>query len=220
MSTKRLHLVALLGKAGAGKNTAADYLSKLFNTKQIALADPLKRICKEVFDFSDQQLYGPSEYRNAPDKRYPRDVRCPKCTNYGFFSDGTQCPTCLGKGTVTEHLSPRWALQTLGSEWGRSCYKDIWIDYGIRSAAHAWDVERRPVIITDARFKNEAQKIHDAGGEVWKIIRPGAGAQGGVANHPSEVEQDSIAPDLTIDNSGSLDDLEKLLFKLGSERLA
>ena len=33
----------------------------------------MKRIARDVFGFSDEQLYGPSEMRNAPDERYPRE---------------------------------------------------------------------------------------------------------------------------------------------------
>jgi hypothetical protein len=31
-------------------------------------------------------------------------------------------------------LTPRHALQTLGTEWGRDCYPDVWVDIAIRTA--------------------------------------------------------------------------------------
>lgn len=53
----RPRIVAFSGLAGSGKNTAADMLAALVThrggkVQQLSFADPLKRICKDVFDFS------------------------------------------------------------------------------------------------------------------------------------------------------------------------
>ncbi len=58
--------------AGSGKDTVAEQLVKKHRFTAIALADPMKRFCKEIFDFTDEQLWGSSEKRNEPDKRYLR----------------------------------------------------------------------------------------------------------------------------------------------------
>lgn len=60
--------------AGSGKDTVADFLVEEYGFAKVAMADPMKRICKEVFDFSDEQLWGPSENRNKGDLRYFRDL--------------------------------------------------------------------------------------------------------------------------------------------------
>ena len=40
-----------------------------------------------------------------------------------------------GKATKKQcYLTPRHALQQLGTEWGRRCYNNTWIDYAIRVA--------------------------------------------------------------------------------------
>lgn len=181
-----MNLVAVLGLAGSGKNTVADVIARLTGGSCIALADPLKRFCKEVFDFSDEQLYGPSEYRNAIDLRYRRN-------------DGS-------------YLSPRIALQLLGTEWGRSCYEDIWVDLSIRRAKYLLSTTCPMVVITDCRYVNEARKIKAAGGKVWRIIRgSGAGISPGVVGHTSETEQ--LEPgilnyvDVTINNDGTTEEL-------------
>lgn len=59
-------------------------------------------------------------------------------------------------------------------------------------------------LITDCRFENEAQRIRDLGGQVWKIEREGAGA----GNHASEQELPGELIDLVIDNNGTFDDLK------------
>lgn len=56
---------------GSGKSTVANTLIEKFGFVQVGLADPMRRFCQEVYQFSDNQIWGPSEYRNAPDKRYP-----------------------------------------------------------------------------------------------------------------------------------------------------
>jgi len=67
-------LIGVSGSAGAGKETVANYLVDGAGFVKVSFADPLKRICKDVFDFSDEALWGASEFRSQPDKRYPRPV--------------------------------------------------------------------------------------------------------------------------------------------------
>lgn len=187
-------ILGILGPAASGKDTMADYLVARYGFVKVGLADPLKRICREVYNFTDEQLWGPSEKRNAPDTRYP-------------------IPT---KG----HLTPRAALQTLGTEWGRHNYENTWVDYGLRVAQQILDghyysaktgiLEKAPlsgvlshkvkgVVFSDLRFKNEL-KAFKAKGSVIRLKRDGTGGDvaGGVAGHASEQEQLSI-PDQEFD---------------------
>jgi len=133
-----------------------------------------------------------------------------------------------------ESLSPRLALQVLGTEWGRFCYYNVWIDYAIRIAnellnkdaymytsAHglqeypsngpnAYVYRTKHVIIPDVRFSNEISAIKKAGGKLIRIKRPVAGLQGFTANHASEAEQLSIPDsefDYVIDNDGTIPEL-------------
>ena len=205
-------IIGICGKAGSGKDTAADFLVKNHGFVKVAFADVLKRICKEVFDFSDEQLWGPSEKRNEPDKRYPRGSgivayprTCESCgTNYENVPGKPAtacCPKCgsnlwckQGNRFGETYLTPRHALQQLGTEWGRNCYPNVWVDYALRVAqrlaegGYAYDARRglfpvsvvsndwmKPktdVVISDVRFKNEVDAIKKAGGEVWRIHRP------------------------------------------------
>lgn len=96
--------------------------------------------------------------------------------------------------------TPRYAMQTIGTEWGRDTIApDLWI--------RAWQaaVARTagPVVCDDVRFPNEADAIRTAGGFLVRVIRPGAG--GGAAGHSSE-GQDLGAPDDTIPNDCSIEE--------------
>lgn len=104
--------------------------------------------------------------------------------------------------------SPRQMLQSLGTEWGRNTIHDeIWIRIALERAK-AELACGRGVVITDVRFDNEAQAIIAAGGEVWKVDRPGWRCLAGdAAKHPSEAGVNAHLIARTIDNSGSLDDL-------------
>ena len=219
-------IVGICGLAGSGKDTAADRLVKKHGFVKVSLADPLKRYCKEVYDFSDEQLWGPSQFRNAPDLRYPR----------------TELNQNVPPSENMTYLTPRYALQKLGTEWGRDCYDNTWIDLGIRTAQKLlnggkphyyysaqkglWECpcwnDTRPyqthphgivpkvpgVVIPDIRFKNEVAAIKAAGGELIQIIRLGSGLEGEAAAHRSETEQLEIpieAFDFRINNSGTME---------------
>lgn len=202
-------IIGLCGLAGSGKDTAADSLVLKHGFVKMAFADLMKRFCKEVFDFTDEQLWGPSAKRNEPDPRYPRKV--------------------YGSDLVAENLSPRYALQTLGTEWGRDCYPNVWVDYALRKAKELDGAEgvhydaktgifrcARPkiegVAISDVRFWNELESIKKAGGKVIRIRRGAAGLGGVEGLHASEVEQASIPDahfDAIIQNDGTLQDLHE-----------
>ena len=223
-------IIGICGPAGSGKDTAGEYLVKNHGFVRVALADPLKRICKEVFNFSDEQLWGPSEMRNKPDERYPRP---------DFVTVG---PAFSGPGGLPMHrilpnppgpwLTPRHALQQLGTEWGRNCYENVWVDYALRIAREllvpiddfpgdiaSYDPKQgiehkylrgnraKGVVITDVRFRNEVEAIKKAGGYVLRIERPGAGLTGAAGAHASESEMREIPDDIfdaRIDNNGTL----------------
>ena len=90
-------------------------------------------------------------------------------------------------------LTPRRALQQLGTEWGRAMHPDVWVRLAIRRAR-----EYDRVVIPDVRFENEAAAIRAACGVVWRVVRPGLVA----AEHESESGQSAIRADWTIDNAG------------------
>ena len=240
-------IIGISGLAGSGKNQAATYFRE-YGPIEVALADPLKRIARDVYAFTDEQLWGSSEFRNMPDRRYPRQhswspvgesryVTCNCC--------GTQTPLSLIEDDVWApdptdapcHLTARYALQLLGTEWGRHLYPDTWVEYVIRThdrlqaGGCAYDQKRglftcssvagvmQPrthITIPDVRFRNEIEGIRKAGGKLVRIRRPGAGLQGSAGLHPSEREQASIPDtefDLVLDNAGTLDDLRALVKK-------
>jgi len=58
-------LIGICGKAGAGKDTIGDYIKRHYGFHGIALADPIKRLVKDVFVLDDHTVYD-REAREQP----------------------------------------------------------------------------------------------------------------------------------------------------------
>lgn len=234
-------IIGISGLAGSGKDTCADFLVRDHNFVKVSFADPMKRICMDVYGFSFDQLWGPSAARNAHDTRLPRE--------HGPFNKDGVCACCsidFGPGysldevikRKTQHpcyLTPRFALQQLGSEWGRACREDTWVEYALTVAtklsqeggynysamgglSHDW----RPgdknwkthVVIPDVRFENELIGLDVVGALTIRVVRPNAGLGGAAGAHRSEREQSGILDsrfDLVIQNDGTLKDLQEAI---------
>jgi dephospho-CoA kinase len=54
-------IITVSGKAGAGKDTIADYLINRYNFTKISLADPIKRMVQDVFALSENTVYDRNE---------------------------------------------------------------------------------------------------------------------------------------------------------------
>ena len=231
-------LIGFCGNAGAGKDTASDFLVSQDGFVKVALADPLKRICRDVFAFSDEQLWGPSRFRNEADERYLQHESkngwtCTACCEKFLgpkFEEKTpgllgskDCVLCNKRTAPSDlhyvthparYLTPRHALQQLGTEWGRSCYPNVWVDYGIRTATqilgphqyntnYGYDAKTgivqpgvlvpKPtgVVFSDIRFKNEVEALTAAGVLVVRLLR-GEGLTGAAGQHRSETEMTEI----------------------------
>lgn len=153
----KIRLIGISGHTGAGKDLVADHLVYTHGFTQVALADPIKRFGYNVFLFSGNQLWGPSDQKNRVDPRYAGkansawDFALGRLEAYGR----SYCTSVLGTDDIDDvtdaynalvhwffwlrnnygaNLSPRVMLQTLGTEWGRErVSQDIWIDYALRN---------------------------------------------------------------------------------------
>lgn len=94
--------------------------------------------------------------------------------------------------------TPRHAMQTLGTEWGRYCMGDeFWVDL--------WehDVTGGRVVVDDCRFPNEAARVRRMGGRIIRLV-----GRGGIAGGHVSERIDFIA-DEVIENDGSIAELQE-----------
>lgn len=108
--------------------------------------------------------------------------------------------------------TPRFAMQTLGTEWGRETIaQELWVSCCIAAARRAL-ADGNSVVISDCRFENEAEAIRAAGGCVWHITRPGAPIA--ESAHKSEAGVALVSGDCAIENDGSIDELRAKVAEL------
>jgi hypothetical protein len=109
-------------------------------------------------------------------------------------------------GPPSEHgdITGREYLQKYGTEAHRDVFgQNFWVNVCLPEGfIHAAQV----VVVTDVRFPNEAERIHELGGHVWQIIRPSKDERDA---HASEQPLDERLIDGIIHNDGNLDDLKK-----------
>lgn len=107
--------------------------------------------------------------------------------------------------------TPRWAMQSLGTEWGRKLIgEDVWVNAWKRAVQDWLDNDYSAVVVDDMRFQNEVDAVKSFNGVLVKVVRGEPSAD----QHESEKHIDSFAPDYTIVNNGSLEDLENAVHDL------
>lgn len=104
----------------------------------------------------------------------------------------------------------RCLLQELGMLVRRHYGADTWVNIVL---AEAQAVDR--VVVSDVRFKNEADALRAAGFVLVKIVRENRTAGSDVANaHISECELDDYPYDVVIENNGSIEELYETIDNL------
>jgi len=101
----RCFLVGISGYSRTGKDTVAHRLVKQHKAIHLGMTDHAKRHMADTYRFTEEQLFGPSEARNAGDLRYPKPI---------FFRN-----KCCHLGKPTEVFSRNSAEVFSGVTGGR-----------------------------------------------------------------------------------------------------
>lgn len=177
-------LIALAGKKGSGKDTAANLILQLYpgiTFYVTAFADPIKDALNTIFGWGNSAWWPENKERVDP--------------RWG--------------------ISPRQAAQHLGTEWGqyglcadfpefsKVTKNKLWCKSALsRCRQHPYS------IITDMRFFHEYVEVKKVKPSfVIKLVRN----SGNHDEHPSERSVDSIIPDVTIANTGTVEALRSIL---------
>lgn len=100
-------------------------------------------------------------------------------------------------------FSYRKAMQTLGTEFGRTLDPDLWVTLFQDKATVTHNL-----VVTDLRFVNEAQRIRALGGVIIKITGRSTDL-GDRAKHVSEDGLPDTLIDFTLSNTGTKLEFEK-----------
>lgn len=143
--SKRPRIIAFCGRKRSGKDTAAAALDD-FGYNRIALADPLKDM---LVAFLQAQRVPQSQIEAV------------------IYGEDKEVPLDAFNGR-----SARFALQSLGTAWGRDIMdQDLWLNSLLRTIQAAPPSMR--FTITDVRFPNEADALRDLDACFVRVVRPG-----------------------------------------------
>jgi hypothetical protein len=160
---------------GSGKTTLAEYLTSDHGFMRLSLAGTLKRMVRTFLKAS-----------GLTDDQADTLITDPVLK---------ETPLSLLNGK-----SPRFAMQTLGTDWGRELFgDDLWVNSTMGRVRRHMS-EGKSVVIDDLRFPNEADAIKAAGGYVVRVVRPGATITNA---HASEGGLDSYKVDAQVVNDSS-----------------
>lgn len=139
-------IIGISGKKGSGKSTVGRYLEEQGGFLKISFADPLKKICADLFGIPISVLNGSEELKNTPIE----------------IADGTR-------------LIPRKVMQDVGARM-REIWPECWVAAWKAQVRATWMQGCRPIVVDDVRYPNEVDAIHRLGGVVVRLTRnPNAG---------------------------------------------
>lgn len=131
---------------------------------------------------------------------------------FGFTDH--QLYTMEGKNSIDEFwgVSPREVLQYIGTDCIRKYLPGFWVR---RMELELKKIRgQRIVVIDDVRFNDEANLIRKLSGAVVHIVGRRAEVPEEVAKHKSEKGVELMLHDVTLDNSGTVYDLQKVVRRL------
>jgi hypothetical protein len=107
--------------------------------------------------------------------------------------------------------TPRHAMQTLGTEWGRQCIgEDFWVHYWtMRVRGRIATTSGPKIVVDDVRYPNELAAVEKFSGRLWWVSRPGVrpssyhSSEHGLAGELARFEE--------IHNAGELAGLAELV---------
>ncbi|WPG35161.1 hypothetical protein [Variovorax sp. EBFNA2] len=208
------HIIALTGYAGVGKDTIADLLVAHLGFRKVAFADALRAEVADGFGVEILHLAHPST-KNHPIsalalRRAPRELLA------AIALSGIEIPRNGSGQPADEWLdqprAPRQILQWWGTEYRRATHSHYWARLLLkRLANYIRDGEKR-FVITDCRFRNEADTVRFLGGHIWKVTRPGINSTTtSEGSHVSATDGSEFMPDVILANSHDVRHLQQLV---------
>lgn len=176
-------LITFSGAKNSGKTTCTEYLVNKYGFVTVAFADPLKLALKELFMFTDDQLYGSLEQKESADYRW-------------FGASPRQIMQFVGTDLFRNQMN--LIMPGMDKNFFIHRFK-LWYELELKANPNL------KLIVSDSRFVNEADAIVGLGGIVVKLIRCEDGTV--IDQHQSETECKQIDGQIVIMNDSTIDEL-------------
>jgi hypothetical protein len=175
-------IIGLTGYAQSGKDTVASILVERYGYRRVAFADTIRNFIYEVNPMV-------------------------ACSPTGYLKD---LVNLVGWDNAKQEPQVRRILQDVGVAARNMFGEDFWVNQAMKPylAEHPVVGGNHKLVITDVRFKNEAETVHSLGGQIWRVKRLGVEA---VNSHVSEHELDDYKVDQIFVNNGTIEDLTLLI---------
>ena len=138
-----------------------------------------------------------------------RMLACVRLSHEDLYGDRKEEPNHMLNGKT-----PRYAMQTLGTEWGRDLISpNIWVNV-VKHDILKYEIKDH-IVIDDCRFPNEVAMILGLEGIIVYIERDGE-----TEGHASEREVKSLYRHVTVRNMGSLVYLQESMMTIKARHLS
>lgn len=183
-------IIAFAGRKQSGKTSGCEFTANIFartlqkNASIYNFADPLKKMCIEIFGLTHDQCYGTDDQKNEyVDCKWP------------------------DSGKI---MSAREVMQYIGTDVFRKMQHNVWAGATIRKIQD----ENLPLaLIADCRFPNEVEAVKNAGGLVIKLNRNLYNSSHESETALDEDRYDQSNFDFVIDNKDlSIEDKNELIY--------
>lgn len=198
-----IHVIAFTGQAGAGKDTAAEYLADFARFERVAFADALRAEVAAAFDLPPNTRLLQDRSR----KEQPLDALALRnCSSFCFVGAiAMALHATVNAEWLDAPRSPRQILQWWGTEYRRKEDDRYWVKaLGARMGAMR-DAGVARFAITDCRFANELAFIRLSGGRLWRVLRADLPAVEG--QHASATGLAGVRADVDLVNDGTKEQL-------------
>ncbi len=175
-------VLGLAGHAGSGKDTVADYLVERYGFIKFSFSDALYREVAAAFGLENEDLLRDRNTKEEPSHL----LELLQCVNPEFYPVAmqkleTEYSRDLNPSLDAMPLSPRWVLQTWGSEYRRGQDPNYWTlaaaDWvaRIRAMTPYPELRAQRFVNCSVRFANEREFIMSFGdSNIWHIHRDAA----------------------------------------------
>lgn len=179
-------VIGMSGIKQSGKDTLGNYFVEKYGYKRLAFADALKEACREIFGFSEEQLYG--------DKKEVID---------GYWG--------VTPRTVFQYIGTDLFREQIGTIMP-NVGKNIWLKVIEKKILDEWKQNpNTKFVITDVRFSNECEMVKNLGGTVIRVKRDSCSNI--IDHHCSELEIDNLNVTIEVPNNGTKEELFNLTIK-------